>query len=1432
VRLHSFRLVSGADKRLREDTTGAFGIGFTAVYQVTDRPEIMSGIRHWTVDETAPEDERIAQDLLESPREGTQIILPWARDPNSEFRRKVAAAAVADDIEDELITALDDTIGPAMLFLRNLQRIELSLSGEVVRVVTREVDGETVIIDDGGEVRHWHLLRGSFEEKAAHLRARHGDLIEPARKPKVVVAIPAGFEADGRLCATLPTARPTELPVHINAELYLTSDRQQLAMGTQHHSDWNAAAINCAARLLAGALAELPALLGPEQLWGTLEAARGLTLVEQPDAVTVALAAFWKQLKPRIPDLKLVWTSGGSWVTVGEARIVRAPEDEGSFPVLEQLGIALVHPVLRAYLNILLTSQVQDLRVENIAAALRDVGLKESTPIAELPYPLDDNVGRAQLWSQLGRMVGRMRYEFLRDMAKTALSTAAVIPSTDGNLCSIDALWRTDPRSLKLLSAVAPGFPFLDGEQLPKNAEPLFSLCDELTASDAVTQLNDTPLQVDVAAGREIIGWFAQREDELHDADRDKLAALALFPSADAVHPLTDVTLPGDFQDPLELALLVERETGKEYASFLNRLGVRRLSFAVYACDQIPRAFADTELTVEQRRAVVSLLAQRRGQLGDVKAAQPALASVPLVECADGTWQLPSNVYFGSKLITEVLGPKPPRAVLPTHHALAVEELLAWLGVSDEPRAADVISRVGEITDGEVDASNRKDIERIVAWLGQRWKNLETKEQEEFDPLRNLRWLPARGTKAWHEPADLDLVFQDYLYESQGRFLDLGRRIQGGAVELLRWLRLKEIPRVEQVVEHLRDCAKNHIQPNREVYGFLNNNSEAPAIQELRDVECLHIDGHWRRPDEAFWSETPFGCWRLRLGHEFARYRALFDKLGVKETPDHSDAMKVIEKISEKYGPPRNQRVPDDDLKVLRNCWELCEGALLRDEFQREEVAAFGSQRVIADPRGVLVRASTLFFEDLPRLAEELPGIRDHVIRRPDGAWRAMQAAGVRDLSKVAVAHVVDVGDPLDETLLRDRLSGREEELARVIASRTTVPWREVAGPMRELRLRVFTSMVVAWELDAFNVRFPGDPRQADAQWQAQQETLYVAVVQDTPVWEAVARELVRAMLPEVDPATMALDVAAALRPETREVARRSLDAAGFAPLAPEIRVEISTATATDLDAEDTEQTELSGPEAEENTVGYEPEYQDDEDDDDLSRQGHGSGAEGYPEYEDVRDEERSGAGARADSDSGIYKHGENGEHKQSSDVGLGDAAVREESEGTRASNGRGMSTSQPRSRLRSYVIRGDSQEGGARDSGGSEQHNAVDESGVEAVVCFETEAGRIPEVKPHNNPGYDVLSRHQDGEIARYIEVKSSAGPWDELGVGLSPLQFAHARRVKDQYWLYVVEYALDDERRYIWTILDPARRVTEFMFDDGWKNAATQGDVEDGDL
>ena len=145
-------------------------------------------------------------------------------------------------------------------------------------------------------------------------------------------------------------------------------------------------------------------------------------------------------------------------------------------------------------------------------------------------------------------------------------------------------------------------------------------------------------------------------------------------------------------------------------------------------------------------------------------------------------------------------------------------------------------------------------------------------------------------------------------------------------------------------------------------------------------------------------------------------------------------------------------------------------------------------------------------------------------------------------------------------------------------------------------------------------------------------------------------------------------------------------------------------------------------------------------------------------------------------------------------------------------------------SRLRSYVVPPSPDDGSNKTAPEHDGRiSAVDAAGIREVLRYEREHGREPEEMDHTNPGYDVPSFYEDGELARWIEVKSTAGAWDRMGVGLSPTQFRFAQRDgAEQCWLYVVEVALDPERRRVWCIQDPAERVTDFMFDDGWKGLA----------
>lgn len=122
-----------------------------------------------------------------------------------------------------------------------------------------------------------------------------------------------------------------------------------------------------------------------------------------------------------------------------------------------------------------------------------------------------------------------------------------------------------------------------------------------------------------------------------------------------------------------------------------------------------------------------------------------------------------------------------------------------------------------------------------------------------------------------------------------------------------------------------------------------------------------------------------------------------------------------------------------------------------------------------------------------------------------------------------------------------------------------------------------------------------------------------------------------------------------------------------------------------------------------------------------------------------------------------------------------------------------------------------------------------VESKGIRHVLEYERQRGRKPEEMPTNYPGYDIESVNLDGSI-RYVEVKSFRWYWSASGAKLSHTQFEMAQKKGNDYWLYVVEIAEDDKKFKIHRIQNPANRVKDFYFDDGWKKiSATDNEYAD---
>jgi len=1452
---HGFRSVASGHKREREGTTGAFGIGFISVYQITDRPELISSGRHWILREDLPESERIGvcpgcEVCQAHGLPNTRFILPWVKDSNSPLRRALRAPAQTPDSPQQLQEELCRSLPAAMIFLKHLNTMKVLVGGRKILTLQRILENDSLIISDGNKDRVWHLLRGDFNDEANELRQRHANRIEPKRAANVVLAIPDEPLDRGLLCACLPTQQDTGLPFHINADFFPQSDRKRIILEQDYQSEWNRAAIGAAASVITNKLPGLPQLLGHQHLWHVFETIQRVGKEAESGHKDISFGQFWYQLQPQLSSAPVFYTSRKEWEPAPEVHYLLEKGEEEVVPILEGLGLSVLHADLRRYQNIFSAKEVGVSRLDigPIADALEAMGLNERVEVDALADCLKTEKARRLLRRELAVLISRQRRPEEQKTVERKLARCAVVPGKDKALWPCRDVYRAESETVMLFTGIDPSIPFLGS--LEEEALALEQLCPEFTATVAIECLSKTlfaddedesPPEIDPVP---VLRWFEGRGNEVlrNNPTKHGLAALPLFPSAEGLKPLRSLSLPGDFTDPIGLAGVVDLARLKGRRDFLRELGAQELTFSRYAREHVPQAFRQEETTPEQKRKVVQLLAERVGEIRDDDDICDALAEIPLVECIDGHYRRPGEVYFDDDVVRVVLGDAIPLAKLPKSHESAVRDLYGWLGVAGSPRFDAITQRIRALTATPPTDELVGAIGIIFRHLGQRLGQ-EAKSDQALMQLRTIAWLPARDDrKRWHRPGDLHAAFQDYLYETQAKFLDLPRDMQINCRDLLVFLLVNLNPTTAQVVAHLLKCSETGVPVNKEVFRYLNDKADDRALDALKDKRCLLLpDNTYVKPSHVFWGEHPFGRYRQRLSPDLRKYGDLFSRLGVDENPSHEDAFAVMCEISDEFGPP-NRLLDDNTYSILLGCWQRLDRAFHEGLVAADELAALSEKRVVPDVRPLLSQPAKMFFEDRPGLSTKFKGYLDNdVIPRPQGAWRAMQEAGVRLLSKAVRTHLVECRDPVNDDAITSRLRDRRQQLLRVVESDQDASGPKDFGLIDRLQCQAVQELRVQYSVRAFRHEWTSDPENLPAKFHTEDGVLYFVRGTNLP-WPSIARELALALCPEADPGRMAAGIKEVLAATSDEDAGSILDELGFAPIAV-----VDTATdepagvIQDLGGEDaptTPEPDQTGtptqppippPTAGTTTTGTGPgvstgpptsggdvpigtDGQPLTPEDAINRILGPDGGATTPLPPELDKQLRSrpdGAGKGTGTGNGQPRDGK-----------------RQPGSGTRERGGDRRPARGGYPVLRSYVSHTDPDDDRETDPAQADRREKVNRSGMEKVLAFELSQERHPREMPPFHPGYDVESDNDQGHVERYIEVKSLSGDWEGPHAGMTDTQFEKNQEIGNRYWLYVVERAEQPDFR-IWRIQNPAQQATNFMYDDGWKNMAEENET-----
>jgi len=770
--LHAFRLFAGRNKAHDSSTTGAFGVGFTSVYQLTDHPELLTGEWHWILDESAAEDERIriCQDLncrRQHGDSGTTFILPWARELTT-LRQELGVQPVSRATIESLESALLREASTTLLFLKHVRSVEVGTRSEH-RTFTRSDETLGPVISDGATHHPWLVLRASFGGDSQDIIDRAAGLIEPDRGPDVAIAIPMGEGAiKGVLYAGLPTQSASGLLGHINASFFPRTDRKGVRFDADVESEWNRAAIRAAGRVLSENVEVVVSSIGVKPFWELLVEVENLRQRVTKGEQDSAFLAFPTYLSEVVPHLAVLETIARTRVCPADSVLPGPTELYDDASVLTRLDLKVVSQDLHALVHRTRFTDydVQLLTAKHIVEQLRAKGLTEPFDMGHGPLRREDNVALLRTFARFKSRVEIPDVEGMGDVA--------IIPCRNGSVApASQTIVAVDDAEADLFELLADGALVADAALVNELCPSLLTLCTPVSVDLAADLLSDVDTSSLQSLSGDLLEWLDNRSGQIGPANRDRLARLPIYPSADgSFRPLTKLSLRSGFKDPLGIADLVHDETVHGHTDLLRKLGARELNVVEYLQRHVAPLAIAASLQFERVPELLEVISSSRAEI-ETAGARTGLSEVPIVPCEDGDLHPPSTAHFPSPEI-RTIAPTSPIALidgLPSH----VVDTLEWLGVSPLPTLTIVARAARRIAEGPDDPDPG------VAEAILRTIHAQCDESGSIppvlQPLSEYTWLPVvRGGRA--RPSSVYPTNQRHLYGRQGRELGLSAGVQ------------------------------------------------------------------------------------------------------------------------------------------------------------------------------------------------------------------------------------------------------------------------------------------------------------------------------------------------------------------------------------------------------------------------------------------------------------------------------------------------------------------------------------------------------------------------------------------------------------------------------------------------------------------------------
>ena len=1474
---HAFSLISSGAKSERSvTTTGRFGLGFTSVFQITDNPEVESAGSKLII----KPDQDSSDWKKTSVKSGTVFTLPWAFDEMAPVRKRLKnVGVVTRESLSEILTKINETSAESLVFLKNLEKISILNNGKMKSVYTREYIANKNLLNishqPSNKVKEYFYVSGDFTNSLNFLEVKFPrDLGEKRRRRSVEIAIPKEFETSksGLIYAYLPTERNTLMPMSINGDFYPNSSRKDVILerqtGTDAFSEWNRTIIECSSELFNSYLEDIYVFLGYKNFWKLIQTFFDLN--EQIDSygsdTSDCFRAFWNKFKLQSEDISIVPMEGNEEISksISESYLLEGEDIKEKRQAVKLLNINSPSHKIQKQFPILKALGIEDIDFNVIIAALTNVKWVQNPIVKILPNDPEIKDKYLPIYTLLDSHIPKDTSSVIFRDSLLKYRLMPILISHSGQISAPKDMYFTENSDIqKLVVSLQPATLFIN--EILKNFTRVKSSCLEFSIVDAV----------------ELVEWMLEMEQALSSSIVEKLHSVLLLvtggktPSEDLlskikklkVWPTTDGALisaengmiAGDFSDPLGSAEIIDISKLEDKTSVFLKdiLKVKILSLESYVEEILPNVFSFSfnNIDVGSYQKLLQELSKHHKKFEN-KELVSKMQSLLLIPTETGNFLKITECAVGSASDKERLRGIFENWFAPRYfpESKMDQQFLETLGLRATPNINSLEKSLRSLVSENQSLANRQKAIRIVDYLVDKKSSYQDLEINSFfASFSSVGFMPAKGDfEFWYSPEDLLSPEVEEMVKSQNhlKILDLCEVSIPFVDHFIQKTKVNTEPELIDVIAHVLVCANSKLDIPNKVLKYLNrvaskkNDDETLAnLRSLREVSFLKTQSGFVRPADLYKALSKIGEPWAYLLPKSLDFPDLIDALGIKQTPDGDDLIRILNQIKSSHVDSNDPNLSSDRLAAYLQCWELLNSLCVQDLVDDIHLDQLRNSDLFLNERNEFQYRDNLVIADSEWFRTEFEAefgfyfvLDDHIYPN------ILHKLEFRYLSQNIKANLFEVVEPVNRNEMLEReISLRAGNIVAALSKMESLI--QSSNSWTDLDVYQVKSIHVEWALrfedQDISVTKPGNVY-ADLANRKLYITEYLNEEDEPFNWEVMFRELFDQLFPAESKQSLVGTVAivSALMNKSPKRGLQYLQDIGISISERAASVDFSGAnvkevelTLSDAFTSDSEYAELGELE---NSDSGEIEYSQSVGDDESYSKPTDSQVSSYSGIREIEGYQLEEHVERGDALE-VEKPGDvspaalrSSEHRDRTQSAQPEDSHSRQSNGVRESRN---DMDRPRSVDRSKNFNRQFQEireayiyvekEPSEDAVDAQRQKMESESQSRKIVIeHERAEGRETEEMSANNPGYDIESTESNGDI-RYIEIKSTKSLWGRDGITLSFAQLNLAYIKKDAFWLYVIEN-IGSENSKIYKIQNPMKHLRGFKLNDSWKEIA----------